>query len=144
MKYIKKYNEILQYYSDIDKLKQEIESKKEEYKVRIENCIVYLTDEPYISDHEIEFPDDSYDEFAIFLHSKSGINRVDYNELVDLIKRTIDMLRHELQAEISMVSFLSNGSRNNRNMRFGLGILDKMNDIDDLEGEIIEISIHLK
>lgn len=144
MKYLKKYNEILQYYSDIDKIKREIESKKEEYKVRIENCIVYLTDEPYISDHEIEFPDDSYDEFAIFLHSKRGIYRVDYNELIDLIKRTIDMLRHELQAEISMVSFLSNGSRDHRNMRFGLGILDKMNDIDDLEGEIIEISIHLK
>lgn len=145
MKYLKKYNEILQYYSDIDKLKQEMDSKKNQYKTQIENCIVYLTDE-YIDEYELQFPEDpdAYDSFTLFLHSSNGIDPKNYTDFIDLLNRSIDMLKHELSAEILIVYFHSSGRPNNRNMTFDSHQLGQMIDIESLEGKTTEISIIFK
>lgn len=137
-------NESVEYFQEYRKLQQEIKTKKDFYQKKIEDCFLYLTDDKYVLNYEIHMPDESTNGHYRIEVDIDKITQLEYEELIDLIKRCIDKLKHDLNAEDISLYCRSEGAKTNSAITSIVVNEENLEDIYSLDGKLVKIRVYFK
>jgi len=144
MKYLKTYNEQVDFVKKYDDLDNQIYYLEKEYVDKVKSCIIYLSD---LFKCDITIPSKSNGLYFGISFSAEGYD--DINELVDLVKRSCQRLSDDLNAEDFSFSFgIKETETSSNNYSFDnieeLDQLLKVNQISKLNNPITKIRIYFK
>lgn len=138
MKYLKSYNEMLKIESEIELFRDNI---KKEYQKKIDNCMLYLTD---------EYDDISQSKGRLYLNTgewqsffRFKIESEEVNNFLDLLKLSGESMLHELDSDIYVVVYTTDFEQIASNMFSDYDVFkDKiLKDKNVQEGEVLIVDI---